>query len=401
MCASMRKNSEMKPTPSTPSSHSATVTASETSDNDFLVTSPFFESDGKSNAVRKPTGTLFQSDEKELEAYIRKIRRNAAIQRRDFVKLALYLRSEGVILPPQPWLREVAYCLSAAPAGPLRNMRKFERSAPRWKGCDWDFYVETMVECGFSEEEIDDGHILDQVNNLRAETNWIGLRNIDKVGFALGVTSDIRRDARVRLIGAIGENPVIRAKAREARKVKSKAAKRRAAGSRTRAEISANSAERIQPWVAEGISRRTYYYRKKANGHVQACTDLASNCTAVAPTTLQCKVVGETLVQKTAQQSGSPATAPIINPSRFRKTKTIAATKPSITTHTCRTLAITQRKTHEMGHAAPPHSRLTLVNPIQWLGRLNDNGSLSLGIRSSGPSQKSLDLVDSLIPVAA
>ena len=43
-------------------------------------------------------------------------------------------------------------------------------------------------------------------------------------------------------------------------------AKRARSGMKTRAEYEANSLSKTKPWVAEGISRRTWYRRQKENG---------------------------------------------------------------------------------------------------------------------------------------
>ena len=83
--------------------------------------------------------------------------------------------------------------------------------------------------------------------------------------------------------------------------------KRRRRKLQSRANYEATSANRIKPWLAQGISRRTYYYRLKASG----CTSLS----AVKLTNNNghtCAITAASSQQE--RESAEPARAGIINP---------------------------------------------------------------------------------------
>lgn len=82
----------------------------------------------------------------------------------------------------------------------------------------------------------------------------------DDLAAELGVTMALRDALHLRTIGAIDCNARQRKRLRRKRDAAAKAAKRLAAGARPHAE----STERTRPWEAEGISRVTYYRRRKA-----------------------------------------------------------------------------------------------------------------------------------------
>lgn len=92
----------------------------------------------------------------------------------------------------------------------------------------------------------------------------------DEAARRLGVTALERRSLGLRTIGAIDATREERQQeARDRRRQRDRAraqGKRRAAGKITRQEYETQSTERSRPWVAMGVSRRTYYRRLKDNG---------------------------------------------------------------------------------------------------------------------------------------
>jgi hypothetical protein len=89
----------------------------------------------------------------------------------------------------------------------------------------------------------------------------------DPVGQRLCLTSAERARLKIRTIGAIGCTKVERAELRKKRNTESHRERRAEAGAIPR-EM---SAERQKPWLDLGISRRTFYARKKAD--CTTCTD--------------------------------------------------------------------------------------------------------------------------------
>jgi hypothetical protein len=88
-------------------------------------------------------------------------------------------------------------------------------------------------------------------------------------------------------------------------------AKRARRGMKTRAEYEANSLSRTKPWVAEGISRRTWYRRQKENGRG---TGLAAIKITMDMPDL-CQQVGDVLLP--SQGMGSVATPPRCSPTHL------------------------------------------------------------------------------------
>ena len=81
-------------------------------------------------------------------------------------------------------------------------------------------------------------------------------RKADLLAKYLHLTDKMRTELQIRTIGSVDVS-------------KQQRAKRRKQGIKPRAEyLVANSISRLQPWKAEGISRRTWYYRRKATALV-------------------------------------------------------------------------------------------------------------------------------------
>ena len=85
----------------------------------------------------------------------------------------------------------------------------------------------------------------------------------DALAWRLRLTREERAMLGVTTIGAIDLGKAARTKRRKDRDRERKAEKRRAAGARSRAQYEAESLEASRPWIAEGISRRTWYRKRQ------------------------------------------------------------------------------------------------------------------------------------------
>jgi hypothetical protein len=83
----------------------------------------------------------------------------------------------------------------------------------------------------------------------------------DTLAQRVRLTEAERRQLGIRTIGSIDMTREERKKARRLRQRQRDLARRRAQGARPRAEYEANSISRSKPWMAHGISRRTWYRR--------------------------------------------------------------------------------------------------------------------------------------------
>lgn len=84
----------------------------------------------------------------------------------------------------------------------------------------------------------------------------------DTLAWHYHITKEERRMIGLTTIGAVDHQKAARTRRRKERDRQRKAAARRAAGAKPRADYLAASAERAKPWEAEGISRRTWYRRR-------------------------------------------------------------------------------------------------------------------------------------------
>jgi hypothetical protein len=81
----------------------------------------------------------------------------------------------------------------------------------------------------------------------------------DKLAARVGLTEAERKWLRITTIGAIDLGKAERAKRRAECKVVAERERRRTQGAKQRAEYERNSISARQPWMAAGISRRTWY----------------------------------------------------------------------------------------------------------------------------------------------
>lgn len=85
----------------------------------------------------------------------------------------------------------------------------------------------------------------------------------DALAWRLRLTADDRAALGITTIGAIDENSAARKKRRKLQARKRMAQLRRQQGSKSRKVYEDQSIEQASPWIAEGISRRTWYRRRK------------------------------------------------------------------------------------------------------------------------------------------
>lgn len=84
----------------------------------------------------------------------------------------------------------------------------------------------------------------------------------DHLAWRYRITQEERTMLGLTTIGAVDHGKRARTKRRKDRDRERKAAARRAAGAKPRAEYEASALTHAKPWEAEGISRRTWYRRR-------------------------------------------------------------------------------------------------------------------------------------------
>lgn len=111
------------------------------------------------------------------------------------------------------------------------------------------------LQCPWMSEE-ETGAIIDRVtaNPIR----W----RADKLAQRLHLTEAERRRLGITTIGAIDMSRAERKQARKLRQRQRMRGRRKARGAKPRAEYEANSINRTKPWIAAGISRRTWYRQR-------------------------------------------------------------------------------------------------------------------------------------------
>jgi hypothetical protein len=84
----------------------------------------------------------------------------------------------------------------------------------------------------------------------------------DQLAKRIGLTDERRSRLKIKTIGAIDVPKKEREKRRKAKDAEYRRARRRKAGAKPRAEYEAQSTEQTKPWLALGISRRTWFRRR-------------------------------------------------------------------------------------------------------------------------------------------
>jgi hypothetical protein len=85
----------------------------------------------------------------------------------------------------------------------------------------------------------------------------------DKLGKRLNLTEAVRTKLRITTIGSVDMTKAEREAARKARKRADMRQRRKNAGTKSRREYLAASTEQAKPWLAQGISRATWYRRQQ------------------------------------------------------------------------------------------------------------------------------------------
>lgn len=102
-------------------------------------------------------------------------------------------------------------------------------------------------------------HRLVIADGIANQRHW----KADALAWRLRLTKEERTMLGITTIGAIDHGKAARTKRRKERDRERKAEKRKATGAKPRTEYEACSTEKQKPWLAEGISRRTWYRRRQ------------------------------------------------------------------------------------------------------------------------------------------
>jgi hypothetical protein len=194
------------------------------------------------------------------------LRQRAAIALAQLYRVADVQRANGEILASGPWLKVLANVLSSMPAAYDGDRRG--RSAPAFIGLSAATLMQAATRCGLAVtlDEIkiqvaDTAAWRAQLSKQRGIVRFAIMR-ADKIGELLGVTDEIRAEARAWNIGTYGGSRPARERARKERDRMFQQAKRLAAG----AKAHAHSLSRLQPWKEEGVCRRTWERRRAKAG---------------------------------------------------------------------------------------------------------------------------------------
>ena len=89
------------------------------------------------------------------------------------------------------------------------------------------------------------------------------IQDRDELAKFLGLTYAMRKKLDIRVIGACDVSSRTRKQIQKQERRKRQRARRQAKGAKSRADFLVNSFSRLQPWKSEGISKRTWYRRRK------------------------------------------------------------------------------------------------------------------------------------------
>jgi hypothetical protein len=146
------------------------------------------------------------------------------------------------------------------------------RDAPEYFGLTYGNFLIAVERCGL---EVTGTAIAQQIVRTlkwrQRESERIGrphylMMRPDIIGKLLGITDETRAEAKAWPLGTYGGSFEQRRMARRERDRLNKERARRAAG----AKDQANSAARTKPWLAEGISQRTWYRRRREAAPIAA-----------------------------------------------------------------------------------------------------------------------------------
>lgn len=194
-------------------------------------------------------------------------RARAAFRLADIIKLATQRRHRGLSVDPGNFVFALASTLGSVPAGPYGIPRR--QRFLRWFGLDLDSLQQTIqrAELGsFSEGELET--IITAVTRYGTAQGQ-KLMSAPATGELLAMTSAEREEFGITQIEAVDEPRADRiARQKEARQQRDRERKRVQRGRLPRPVYESRSLSSQKPWVAEGISRRTWERRRARDASV-------------------------------------------------------------------------------------------------------------------------------------
>lgn len=196
-------------------------------------------------------------------------RRLAALMLSQLYRIASVLVQQGEVLEPDAWLKTLANILSSAPPPSASALRR-NREAGRLCLSNVSL-TEASLKCGvaFSREMVD-AQVKrtlawrEEQARLAGEPVYRPMKP-DTIGKLLGVTEEVRLEAKAWNVGTLNGSQKARKEAHRKREIARMSRKRAAGGARQHA----TSASRRQPWRDLGMGR-TKYYALKAEGKLVA-----------------------------------------------------------------------------------------------------------------------------------
>jgi hypothetical protein len=203
----------------------------------------------------RPPPAVVAARRRDIARRYRRARQGKAQQPRTFAAVRiselnrLYVHRYGGVLPDD---NNGALCAKIA----LHHMAHLREAGRRM--ASWLAAFAPWFDLGDREILIDEA--------LEHSLRW----RADRLAWKLRVTAAERERLGLRTIGAIDMTAEQRRELARERKAERRRERRRAAGMRERAEYEAQSLAREQPWTTLGISRRTWYRRRRNGGMAQA-----------------------------------------------------------------------------------------------------------------------------------
>ena len=192
-------------------------------------------------------------------------KRLALIVRAQLFRVADLMRENGEILDPEAWHRAFIVCAHIARAGHVR-IRAIDRSSEKvdddrhnvihWHGCDNEALRRDLKSIGLEPSQ----KLIDEIFTEEAtrDRKRSFKQAVADIGRLIGLTWDIRAEARARNLVPYGFTEAQFAKAKRKAKAKYDKARYR------RMHPRKPNLSKTRPWEAEGISRATHYRRAKA-----------------------------------------------------------------------------------------------------------------------------------------
>jgi hypothetical protein len=168
-------------------------------------------------------------------------------------------------MDPDTWAFVLAATLGAAKSAWLPTANN--RGIVRWPGLTLESLYEAITRCDlgdFTDDELE--------TKIAAVEQWqakcgVHLISMRRLGEMLNLTAAEREVCRIRTIDAVDETRDERkARLAKAQKAADREAKRAKRGRVAREVYEGSSLSKTKPWEAEGISRATWYRRKRETG---------------------------------------------------------------------------------------------------------------------------------------